>query len=198
MTREQIAETADFIARYLSYMLGAGVHTSRVVRNSKRLGNALGVDVAIHTSQKTAMLTVSDKDSNILNTRVVDIPSFPISFEWNADLSALSWAAHDRKMTLEEVRREFDTLVSKPGMNPVFVLFMVSLANASFCRLFGDRLRSGMGDFPLLLSGSLLAFCGMFVVLRSSSAALCLAGYALMGAGLSPLVPLFFSRVRRG
>ena len=137
MTREQIAETADFIARYLSYMLGAGVHTSRVVRNSKRLGNALGVDVAIHTSQKTAMLTVSDKDSNVLNTRVVDIPSFPISFEWNADLSALSWAAYDRKMSLDEIRTEFDGIVSKPKMSPVFVLLMASLANAAFCRLFG-------------------------------------------------------------
>ena len=153
MTREQIAETADFIARYLSYMLGAGVHTSRVVRNSKRLGNALGVDVAIHTSQKTAMLTVSDKDSNILNTRVVDIPSFPISFEWNADLSALSWAAHDRKITLEEVRREFDTLVSKPGMNPVFVLFMVSLANASFCRLFGGDIWAMLVTFTATMIG---------------------------------------------
>ena len=137
MTREQIAETADFIARYLSYMLGAGVHTSRVVRNSKRLGNALGVDVAIHTSQKTAMLTVSDKDSNVLNTRVVDIPSFPISFEWNADLSALSWAAYDRKMSLDEIRTKFDGIVSKPKMSPVFVLLMASLANAAFCRLFG-------------------------------------------------------------
>ena len=59
MTREYLSEIADFIARYLSYMLGAGVHTSRVVRNSKRIGGALGVDVSVHTSQKTATLTVS-------------------------------------------------------------------------------------------------------------------------------------------
>ena len=95
MTQEYMTEIADFIARYLSYMLGAGVHTSRVVRNSKRLGSALGVDVSIHTSQKTAMLTVSDSEGKLHDTKVIDIPAFPISFEWNADLSALSWAAHD-------------------------------------------------------------------------------------------------------
>ena len=54
ISREYVADASDFIARYLSYMLGAGVHTSRVVRNSKRIGSALGLDVSIHTSQKTA------------------------------------------------------------------------------------------------------------------------------------------------
>ena len=94
MTQEHIGEIAEFISRYLSYMLGAGVHTSRVVRNSKRIGAALGTDVSIHTSQKTAMVTVRGRDVHFMDTRVVDIPAFPISFEWNADLSALQhpWA----------------------------------------------------------------------------------------------------------
>ena len=153
MTKEYMVEIADFIARYLSYMLGAGVHTSRVVRNSKRLGEALGVQVSIHTSQKTATLTVSREDIRTHDTRVVDIPAFPISFEWNADLSALSWAAADRKMTLEEVRAKFDSLVAKPKMNPVFVLFMASLANASFCRLFGGDIWAMLITFTATMIG---------------------------------------------
>ena len=132
-------------------MLGAGVHTSRVVRNSKRIGTALGVDVSIHTSQKTATLTVSDKDTRIFSTKVVDIPAFPISFEWNADLSALSWAAHDEKMSLEAIEHKFDELVSK--MNPVFVLFMASLANASFCRLFGGDIWAMLITFTATMVG---------------------------------------------
>lgn len=153
ISREYVADASDFIARYLSYMLGAGVHTSRVVRNSKRIGSALGLDVSIHTSQKTATLTVCEKESRIMNTRVVDIPPFPISFEWNADLSALSWAAYDQSLTLEEIRSRFDRLVSKPGMNPVFVLFMVSLANASFCRLFGGDIWAMLVTFTATMIG---------------------------------------------
>lgn len=151
MTQEQVVETADFIARYLSHMLGAGVHTSRVVRNSKRIGTALGVDVSIHTSQKTATLTV--KSGQLINTRVLDIPAFPISFEWNADLSALSWAAYDRKMPLKEIEAKFDELISKPRMNPVFVLLMVSLANASFCRLFGGDVWAMLVTFTATMIG---------------------------------------------
>lgn len=150
---EYVSDASDFIARYLSYMLGAGVHTSRVVRNSKRIGAALGLDVSIHTSQKTATLTVCQKESRIMNTRVLDIPPFPISFEWNADLSALSWASLDQNLTLEEIRSRFDRLVSKPGMNPVFVLFMVSLANASFCRLFGGDIWAMLVTFTATMIG---------------------------------------------
>ncbi len=153
MTKEYVSEIAAFIARYLSHMLGAGVHTSRVVRNSKRIGTALGVEVSVHTSQKTATLTVREKDGRNMDTMVVDIPAFPISFEWNADLSALSWAAFDRKMTLDEIRSRFDELAAKPGMNPVFVLFMVSLANASFCRLFGGDIWAMLITFTATMIG---------------------------------------------
>ncbi|MBQ8172992.1 MAG: MFS transporter [Mailhella sp.] len=78
--------------------------------------------------------------------------------------------------------------------------FTAALVFGAFCttmvtgRLVGDRLRCMFGDFPLLLSGASLAFAGMLTVLLSPWAALCLFGYALMGLGLAPIVPIFFSR----
>ena len=78
--------------------------------------------------------------------------------------------------------------------------FTAALVFGAFCttmvlgRLVGDRLRCAFGDFPLLLAGASLAFLGMSTVLLSSWAALCLLGYALMGLGLAPIVPIFFSR----
>jgi MFS family permease len=78
--------------------------------------------------------------------------------------------------------------------------FMAALVFGAFCttmvlgRLVGDRLRCAFGDFPLLLAGASLAFLGMSTVLLSPWAALCLLGYALMGLGLAPIVPIFFSR----
>lgn len=63
-----------------------------------------------------------------------------------------------------------------------------------FCRFFGDRLRSYLGDFPLAFTGALVATCGMALALFSSRADVCLMGYACMGAGLAPIVPILFSR----
>ena len=153
MTQEYVNDIADFISGYVSHMLGAGVHTSRVVRNSKRIGEALGTDVRIHTSQKTATLTVCEKGGKTMSTRVLDIPGLPISFEWNADLSALSWAAYDNDMSLDAIRHKFDEIVAKPKMNPWFVLFMAALANASFCRLFGGDIWAMLIVFTSTLVG---------------------------------------------
>ena len=83
------------------------------------------------------VLTVLDTVSGESATRVVAIPSLPISFERNSDLSALSWDALDEGLSLDEIRSRYRTLVDKPRMDPIFTLVVVGLANASFCKLFG-------------------------------------------------------------
>lgn len=74
------------------------------------------------------------------------------------------------------------------------LVFAAFSAATVLCRLFGDRLRARLGDFAVMLGGSLLALAGMLLALLSGNVAVCLAGYALMGAGLSPIVPTLFSR----
>ena len=136
-TQQELCDILGFIAEYATYQLGSGVHTSRAVRNSRRIGEALGVDVQLSSFQKSTILTVLDLGSGESATRVVAIPSLPISFERNSDLSALSWDALDEGLSLDEIRSRYRTLVDKPRMDPIFTLVFVGLANASFCRLFG-------------------------------------------------------------
>ena len=40
----ELKAVTQFVAEYATRLMGSGVHTSRVVRNTKRLGEALGVD----------------------------------------------------------------------------------------------------------------------------------------------------------
>ena len=46
-TQQELCDILGFIAEYATYQLGSGVHTSRAVRNSRRIGEALGVDVQL-------------------------------------------------------------------------------------------------------------------------------------------------------
>lgn len=62
------------------------------------------------------------------------------------------------------------------------------------CRLVADRLRNNFGDFLVITAGATLALAGMLTVLSSSSWSICLIGYAMMGLGQSPIVPIAFSR----
>ena len=124
-TKEELIATLDFVAEYATYLLGSGVHTSRVIRNSQRIGTSQGIDIQLSSFQRSTIVTAHGPESGEAVTRVVKIPALPISFERNSDLSALSWDALDER------------LISKPRIDPIFVLLTVGLANASFCRLFG-------------------------------------------------------------
>lgn len=73
-------------------------------------------------------------------------------------------------------------------------VFAAFSATTVCCRLFGDRLRNYFGDFVFTFVGALLSVCGMSLVLFAENPVICLAGYAFMGAGLSPIVPILFSR----
>lgn len=136
-TNKELTKIADFVADYATYLLGSGVHTSRVIRNSQRIGKSQGIDIQMSAFQKSIVMTAHDDDSGENITRVVGIPALPISFERNSDLSALSWEAVDERLTLDEIKERYDRLISKPAIDPIFVLLTVGLANASFCRLFG-------------------------------------------------------------
>ena len=52
-------------------------------------------------------------------------------------MSALSWEACDRHLTLEEIEARYREIIARPRIDPIFTLIVVGLANASFCRLFG-------------------------------------------------------------
>lgn len=158
MTEVEIVSTADFLEEFASAMFGSGVHTSRVVRCTKRIGNALGVSVSLTTSLKTMVMSVSPLEhagnaAIFHETRVVDVPSLPISFEWNRALSELSWRAVDENLSLEETKEAFRKVVAAPRISPVFVLVMASLANASFCRLFGGNVWAMLIVFTSTLLG---------------------------------------------
>ena len=140
-TQAELTELLDFIGEYATYLLGSGVHTSRVVRNARRIGASQSVVVRLTTFQRTSILTVREEG----NPRVVKIPALPISFERNSDLSSLSWEAVDRRLPLDVIREKFRKLTAKPRMDPMFVLMVVGLANASFCKLFnGDWVAVGI------------------------------------------------------
>ena len=62
------------------------------------------------------------------------------------------------------------------------------------CRLVADRLRNNFGVFLVSTAGATIALAGMLTVLSSSSWSICLIGYAMMGLGQAPIVPIAFSR----
>ena len=155
-TQAELKAIARFVAEYATRLMGSGVHTSRVVRNTKRLGEALGVRVIVSAFQKVVNFSVVDDESGEVCTEAADIPPLPISFELNAELSALSWEAYDNRMPLAELRERYREIISRPKMSPRLILLLVGLANGAFCRLFG-------GSWGAVATVILATLLGMFI-----------------------------------
>ena len=128
---------SDFISGYAVRLMGSGVHTSRVVRNTMRISEALGVVTQMTLLHKTLIFSIHDKESGQVMSDVVPVKSFPISFYLNSELSSLSWAALDNHLPLEEIERRYQKIVDTPRINHTLLTFLVACANGSFCQLFG-------------------------------------------------------------
>ena len=100
------------------------------------------------------VMSVCDNESQEVYNEVAIIPAFPISFELNAELSALSWEAFDTRLSLDMLWEKYNQIISHPKMDPLCTLFLVGFANASFCALFG-------GDWTargIVFSATLIGF----------------------------------------
>ena len=60
------------------------------------------------------------------------------------DLSALSWQSFDTEMSLQELKEQYNKIVSKAHSSNFIVLLFASFAIAAFCELFG-------GDYYAML-----------------------------------------------
>jgi MFS family permease len=60
-------------------------------------------------------------------------------------------------------------------------------------RIFGDRARASVGDKKLIIIGGLIATCGLSLALIFPHPYIAIAGFLLVGAGLSTIVPIAYS-----
>ncbi len=71
-----------------------------------------------------------------------------------------------------------------------YAAFSIGMAAGRFA---GDRVRARFGALTLLVAGGLLAAFAMSALLQANQTALALAGFALVGVGISNVIPVLFA-----
>ena len=127
----------NFLTGYSGWLLGCGSTCIRLEKNVARIAAAYGMRVDMSIMPHHIHLTVSDKGQRHVMTSIASVNACPISFEINTRLSRLSWDMADHKIDFDSAVVKFNQIVKTPGRSPIFVLLAASVANASFCRLFG-------------------------------------------------------------
>ena len=152
---KELKSVAKFISDFSTCMMAVGAQTSRIERNALRIAKAYHLKAEMLFFQKTMVMTLWDSRNEHSYSMVSRIKPMPLNFEINARLSHLSWRIHDEHIPLNRASKLCQRILDRPRVNPWIVLWLVSFANASFCRLFH-------GDFISMAIVFVATFIGFF------------------------------------
>lgn len=145
-----------FLAKYSSALFSSGSTCIRLEKNITRIAATYGMTVEMTILPRHIHLTVRDADLDEIETAITSIADGPISFSLNTELSKLSWDIADGKIDFHEAQIEFDKIITAPYKSVINLPFIVSCANASFCRLFG-------GDITAMIIVFIATFLGFIL-----------------------------------
>lgn len=135
-----VKEACVFLSEYAASLLGCGATCIRIEKNVRRMAETIGVDYSMMIMPTAVQMTVWDKEHMHSYSNIQKIRKAGTSFSINTAMSRLSWELHDGKVDFQEAHKRMEEILDTPAENRWLVLLLASLANASFCRLFG-------GDF---------------------------------------------------
>jgi uncharacterized membrane protein YjjP (DUF1212 family) len=130
-------EVCLFLAEYSVTLLGCGATCIRLEKNINRMAKAFGKKVELTIMPRHIHMTVWDEEDDDRFTSISSVKSAPISFSLNTRLSQLSWQVKDEGLSLHTARARYDAIASSDSEKPWLTLLLASLANASFCGIFG-------------------------------------------------------------
>lgn len=151
--RPTAREVGMFITEYASCLWSSGATCIRIEKNVFRMQKALGVEADISIMPHHINATVWNSDRSDSFSIVRRNRKSVISFDINTQLSKLSWDLAEGRCSLGEAKARFERIKQTAPANPYMVLILASLANASFCRLFGGDLVSMLLVFVSTLCG---------------------------------------------
>lgn len=155
----QISEThrlkkiTGFLTQYAAWMLGCGATCIRLQKNVDRIAAALGTRVEMTIMPRHIHLTIIDLSDGKSATSLIAPAKIPVNFSINTRLSELSWRIADGAIDESSMEAEFEKAIAPRHSSELGLMCLVSLANASFCRLFG-------GDFVAMAVVAVATFAG--------------------------------------
>ncbi len=126
-----------FLSQYGAELLGSGATCIRMEKNIGRIARHYRHDAEIVIMPRHIHITVWTPGRKDAVTAISSISQRGINFNINALLSRLSWHIADGKTDFQGAVKSFRHIIRCQKQYPWAILAAVSVANASFCRLFG-------------------------------------------------------------
>ena len=147
-------ELGEMLLEIGSLLMVAGANTERVKITIGRIASAFECKSDLMITNHALMLTLTYYDNIKTFTSVKWVPNMHLNFNLISDISTMSWKIVEEKWSVERINEEVKLLDRNPKYPRGVVLFLVALAGASFCRLFGGEII----EMILCFIGTLIGF----------------------------------------
>jgi uncharacterized membrane protein YjjP (DUF1212 family) len=159
MKREKDHEINDIGAMLLevgTLLMSSGATTGRVRYTVTRISEVFGYNAEMLITNRALTLSLGDENNQHFFNSLKRTSPHGVNYKVVSGISRMSWRIVEEKWTLEQINKELERLTSLPHYPRLLILTLVSLAGASFCRLFG-------GDFLEMGVAFIASFVGLFV-----------------------------------
>lgn len=148
---------AHFLADYVKWLWGCGATCTRIEKNVDRIAHHFGYDIDLTLLPRHATIVLTGREGpHECVALTTSLRPCAINFDLNSRLSALSWNVVDNQLSIDSARHQFDHIISRRYSVEWTTLLLVSLANASFCRLFGGDAAAMAVVFLSTMAGFIL------------------------------------------
>ncbi len=131
------SEVGSILLEVGAALMSSGASTHRTRLTLERLASGMGFRIELLITQRALMVTVIDKDQELLFSRLKRTSPHRVNFKIVSGISRMSWKVLEENWTLSQINVELRRLKKLPNYPQWVELTMVGLAGSSFCHIFG-------------------------------------------------------------
>ncbi len=134
-----------------SMLMSAGADTDRVRRTIKRISEGFGYETELLITHKAIHLQMGH--GNQFYHQLKRAFTYSNNLQVLSEISRMSWKIAEEGWSPEQIQHEVARIQAMPRYPVWFIITVVSLAGAAFCRLLG-------GDLPSMATSLAATLCG--------------------------------------
>ncbi len=123
-----------------SLLMSYGANSMRIRVTLDRIARTFGFTLEVLITHRALMLHLENVDQKHSFNQLKRTSPHGVNFRLVSGISNMSWRIMNEPWTLDAIEAEIQRLKSLPHYPRLIILLLVSVADLSFCRLFGGGL----------------------------------------------------------
>ncbi len=136
-TKEQIERLGTILLEIGSLLMSSGANSMRIRVTLDRIATAFGFHSELLITHRALMMNLENTEQSHAFNMLKRTSPHGVNFKLVSGISKMSWRIVKDRWTMDEIENEIERLKSLPHYPRLIILTFVSLADLSFCRLFG-------------------------------------------------------------